>query len=852
MEKTESHYTLGDGVLPYRYELVFEPDMKKFTYKGNARIEGKAKTGVRNIALNAGELEIQSAKVKDAKGIQNAKVARNRKKNLLLLRLGKQVSGDIEIEIEFTGIHNDRLYGFYRSRYDSPEGSKYLLTTQFEPANARNAFPCFDEPLFKAVFEVSFVVPEGLSCISNMPVKSEKKLSEGRKIVSFMPTPKMSTYLLYLGVGEFARITSKYRNIEIGVITTPGKEKYSKLALDYASKFLAYYEKYFGIRFPLPKMDLIAIPDFAAGAMENWGAITFRETALLGDEKSAVATKQRIAEVIAHEFVHQWFGDLVTMKWWNDLWLNESFANFMSYKALDAVMPEWEMMNRYVAEVVGAAFAADQLSATHPISVKVNTAEEIDQIFDDISYNKGGAVLNMLEGYVGNVDFRKGLGLYLKKNAYSNAEKYDLWNSIGEASGKKGKGISVPEVAQSWIDNKGYPAVYVEKVRNGLKLKQERFMLLDKKPKTTKWLIPVEMGYLDGKARSAFVMKEREMSIGIDKGKKPKLNFGQRGFYRTHYSQEMLDSIGEMIKEGEVKGLDAWGIENDLYASMKKNTVTMPDYLDFVEKYCFAAKYPMNLGVLSHLRGLYTLLYGRKFQDSDRIARIFKEYSMDIIKQVGWKKNPEENSTTALMRSAAILGSGLTGEHMTVNKANKMFGKDNGREIMDPDIRSAVYAVVAWSGNAETYKNLRERYEKEELPDEKIRLLASLGMFSDEKILRKAMDYSLSEKVRYQDSFFIPAYVSSNPLGRNVIWKWTRKNWKDLMKRFRSGTHMLGRYAENLSLVDDAREVLEIKAFFRDKANMRADIKNPVDKTFEIMEINGRFVKYNMNVRREA
>ncbi len=852
MDKREDHYTLGKSVLPERYELVFEPDMKKFVYKGSVKIDAKAEKGVKNIKLNAGELEIHAAYVESSAGREKAGISRDMERGLLELKLGKPVSGGIRIEIEFTGIHNDKLYGFYRSKYEGSGGSGYLLTTQFEPANARNAFPCFDEPEFKAVFEVSMIVPEDMSCISNMPAKSEIKNGAGKKTVSFMPTPRMSTYLLYLGVGNFVRNTSKYRNIEIGLVTTPGKEKYSKLPLEYAVKFLSYYEKYFGIKFPLPKMDLIAIPDFAAGAMENWGAITFRETALLGDVNSAMATKQRIAEVIAHEFVHQWFGDLVTMKWWNDLWLNESFANFMSYKALEAVFPEWEMMNRYVAEVVGAAFATDQLKATHPISVKVDTPEEIDQIFDDISYNKGGAVLNMLEGFVGNSNFRKGLNAYLKEHAYSNADKYDLWNAIGRASLKEGNGRRLPEVAKSWIDNEGYPGIEVERAGSKLALRQKRFMLMDSGKENTEWLIPVEMGYLDGKGRESLLMSGKALSINVEKGKKPKLNFGQRGFYRVFYSQDMLESIGEMIKENEVKGLDAWGVENDLYAYMKKNLFTLGEYLDFVEKYCFAAKYPMNLGILSHLRGLYTLFYGKEFAEGERLKKIFKEYSMDIIKQVGWKKNPEESPTTVLMRSSAILGSGLAGEHMTVNKAKKLFEQSQKGISIDPDIRSAVYSIVAWSGNGDTYSGLRERYEKEEVPEEKVRFLAALGMFSDEKLLKSAMDYSLTSRVRYQDSFFIPAYVSSNPLGRKVIWKWTRENWSELMKRFKSGTHMLGRYAENLSLIDNQSEVNEIGRFFSRKGNMRADIRNSVDKTMEIIEINRRFTSRSMERRKEA
>lgn len=848
MKETESHDTLGEKVIPSRYEIRIEPDFTTFEYGGEERIEVTVNESTERIAINAGELEIKRAVVRDGKGEQVARIMNDGKNERVFLGLGRRVAGKAEIEIFFRGYHNDKLYGFYRSRYLVGGKERYMLTTQLEPANARNAFPCFDEPAFKAAFDVSLIVDEKLSCISNMPVKEERKLGNGKKLVAFQTSPRMSTYLLYMGVGEFVRMTSRYRNMELGVVTTPGKEKYSKLALDYAARFLAYFERYFGIRYPLPKLDLIAVPDFSAGAMENWGAITFRETALLGDEKSSVTAKQRIAEVIAHEFVHQWFGDLVTMRWWNDLWLNESFANFMSYKALDEVMPEWEMMTQYIAGVVGTAFSADQLASTHPISVRVNTPEEIDQIFDEISYNKGGAVLRMIEGYVGHEAFRKGLNHYLDKNSYSNAEKYDLWNAIGWAASKGGKKLRVPEVARSWIDNRGYPAIEVRKTKAGLSLSQERFMLLEKEKGRTVWPIPLDIAYPQGGREVRTLMRGKELLLRNEGRSQPKLNSGQTGFYRTIYTKDMLDNLGEMIKSVEIGGRDAWGIENDMYALAKKRVYTLSDYLSFIDKYCFAARYPLNASVLSHLRGLFCLFYGGDERIAERIRELLRNYSAEVIKQVGWKRTPDETATTTLIRSAAILGSGISGERMTLNKANKLFKEQSREHAIDPNIRSAVYGLVAWSGNRGAYETLRSRYEREELPEEKIKLLASLGMFGDAGVLRRSLDYSLSKHVRYQDSYYIPAYVSSNPLGKRIIWQWTRRNWKVFAQRFKSGTHMLGRYIENVGAANDPKTMAELRRFFARKENMRSDLKNPLAETLEMMEINHRFASYNRKV----
>jgi len=851
MKDANGHDTLGDNVIPSRYELLLEPDFSKFEYEGEERIEAAVKESTMEIKINAEELEIREARVKDSSGSQNAEIKKGKDKGLLVLRLKKPVDRKIEIAINFKGYNNDKLYGFYRSGYKVGKSERHILTTQFEPANARNAFPCFDEPSFKAVFDVSLVVEKKFSCISNMPVKEEKETGNGKKLVVFQTSPKMSSYLLYMGVGEFRRTTAKYRNIELGVVTTPGKERYSKLALTYAASFLEFFERYFGIKYPLPKLDLIAVPDFSAGAMENWGAITFRETALLGDEKSSVSAKQRIAEVVAHELVHQWFGDLVTMRWWNDLWLNESFAEFMSYKAMESVMPEWEMMTQYIAGVVGTAFAADQLASTHPISVRLKTAAEVDQIFDEISYNKGGAVLRMLEGYAGNEIFRKGLNIYLRKNSYSNAEKYDLWNAIDSAARGSGRKLFVPDVARSWIDNKGYPSIEVKKTSKGISLSQKKFMLLEKKKDRTRWLVPLNITYPPSRKETRFLMRDSQLRLKSPVRSQMKLNVGQKGFYRTAYAPDMLDSLGEMIKNAELDGIDGWGVENDLYALAKKGSYTLGAYLGFVDKYCFAAKYPLNASVLSHLRGLYGLFYSENPAVSERIRELLRDYSGELLKQVGWKRTPDETSTTTLIRNGAILGSGLAGDRMTLNKANKIFGEHNRDNVMDPNIRNAVYGLVAWTGNRKTYMALQKRYVKEELPEEKIKLLTSLGMFGDKRILKDSLNFSLSNHVRYQDSYLIPVYVSSNPLGRDLIWNWTRKNWKALMQRFSGGTHMLGRYVDNLAVANDPKTMREVHSFFIDKKNLRPDIKSSIDETLEIMEINSRFVKRNKDAETE-
>ena len=410
MEKSQ----LSDSISPIYYDLLFEPDLANFTFKGTTKIKIKLKKPSSQITLNSSELKIKNAKIIHNNKTHNAKIGVNEKEETLSLKTSEPISKEATIEIEFEGILNDKLSGFYRSKYMQNEKEKYLATTQFEAPYARQAFPCFDQPDKKAVFSVSLLIQKDLKAISNMPIVSETK-KENKKLVKFEETPQMSTYLLYMGVGDFEFIESKLRDIKIRIVTLPGKSKEGKFALELTKKFLSYFEKYSKIPYPLPKLDMIAIPDFNAGAMENWGAITFREILLLfNPEKTSLPVKKRIAEVIAHELWHQWSGNLVTMKWWNDLWLNESFATYMAYKAVDNYFPEWHMWEDFVSDSTGGAMDADMLKTTHPIAVKVSSPNEIEEIFDEISYGKGGSVLRMIESYLGEETFRTGVSNYLK------------------------------------------------------------------------------------------------------------------------------------------------------------------------------------------------------------------------------------------------------------------------------------------------------------------------------------------------------------------------------------------------------------------------------------------------------
>ncbi len=825
---------VGD-IIPLNYRITIDTNMKSFRYKGNEIITVAVKKPLLKIPINAIEIDFVSAKVRCKGHEQIAKATVNAKSGIATLAFTKPISGRAELEIEFTGKNNDEMAGFYRSKYGKGKNRSYLLTTQFEATDARRAFPCFDEPALKATFDLTLIIDDKLEAVSNMPVKGTRRMENGRKYVSFLTTPRMSTYLLYMGVGRYERLAGNAGKLKVSVLTMPGMKKYAKLPLEYAISAIKYYERYFGIRYPLPKVDLLAIPDFAAGAMENWGAVTFRETALLVDENSSVATKQYVADVVAHELAHQWFGDLVTMKWWDDLWLNESFATFMSAKAVDAAFPEWNFMAQYIDDTIGTAFSADCLKSTHPINVEVKSPGEIDQIFDRISYEKGGTVLHMLEDFVGKEQFRKGLNAYLKTHAYSNATKYDLWNAIAKAS----RNSSFSTVAKAWIDKTGYPSVLVEEGQKRFKLRQQRFTLLENASNEV-WPIPLH--YIAASGSGTMLISQRTSSIKTDSDW-IKLNYGQAGLYRTEYSKDMLKKVGELISKRKLSDIDAWGIENDFFALARSGRRKLAEYLAFIDAYLKNVGYPANVSVLGHLNWLIAIATGTKFEDS--VKKMTIAYSIPLLSRLGWHTKKGEGNIDTILRGMTISSLGIAGHKPTIDKALSLFSMFMKGKAIESNIRSAVYAIAARNGNADVYNFFLKRYKSENEPEEQRRSIQVLGAFSDAGLLGKALKLSLSNEVRLQDSFVIPAVVSSNPFGRSLIWKWSRQNWKTLMKRYASGTHMLARYVDNMGLMYGQEALSELSSFFSRKENRRDDIKRSIAQLLERVEVNTSFMKAN-------
>src|SRR5438445_2453141 len=541
-----------------QYDLFMDVDFIGLKYTGKRTIDLTTTGDVNLDAVNLQVLSVRS-------GTRNILFKQNGP--VVEIQTGR-FSGPLEVE--YKGKVSDNFTGLYKASF----GEGYVLSTHLEAVQARKVLPCVDHPAYKAHFKVTVRTDADLSVISNMPIDSEK--NEGnKKITSFQKTPKMSTYLLYLGVGKWVKKKDHRGKTEL--YSAYAKRSKGEIKMDFAfeaaKNVLDYYESYFGIPYELPKLHQVAVPEFAYGAMENWGAITYREIRLHVDKDTTVQTKKAVASVVAHEIAHMWFGDLVTMKWWDDIWLNESFATFMGQKSIDFAYPQWTIWQDFVRTQTAGAQARDGLKSTHPIEAKVSDPAEIEELFDEISYGKGASILRMIEAYIGPDNFQKGVANYLQQFRYSNAAGRDFWTRLQQASGTE-----VNRIMEAWISKAGYPIVTVSLSNAKLKLEQERFLLAGGIKKQT-WPIPVTIS-VDGKTQQLLLDKEKT-EVKISNPKSLKLNVDRTGFYRTDYRGSELQAL---VWGGELSGLDRYGIANDAWAFLNSSRMSWRQYQNLLER----------------------------------------------------------------------------------------------------------------------------------------------------------------------------------------------------------------------------------------------------------------------------
>ncbi len=822
MQKKNSNKNvrLTPNVTPTQYDIEIKPDLMNFTFSGIETITLELAKPTKTLTLHSKEIEIDTAEVLINKEKAFAKISYNETAQTATFAFSKSIpKGKTELTLVFRGILNDKMRGFYRSKYFVDGKEFHMATTQFEATDARRAFPCFDEPAHKAVFNVSLVVSKGKTAISNTLPVSVEEHEAGYEIVKFSPTPKMSTYLLAFIVGDFESIEAKSKDgVLVRVFTTPGKKHQAKFALDCAVKTLEFYEKYFDIKYPLNTLDMIAIPDFSSGAMENWGAITYRESALLVDEShSSASNKQWVALVIAHEIAHQWFGNLVTMEWWTHLWLNEGFASYIEYLAVDKLFPKWDIWTQFATNDLGVALRLDALMHTHPIEIPVHHPDEIGEIFDEVSYSKGASIIRMLADYLGEEDFRDGLRYYLKKHSYKNTETLHLWQAFEKVSKKP-----VAKIMHNWTSKPGYPVVKAEMKNGKIELSQSRFfsspISKQKAKDKTKWEIPIIFG-------------------------ENKVNLGESGFFRTAYSKELLEKLREPILNKKLSPRDRLGVVRDLFALSEAGVIPTTDALEFISAYKHEDNYTVWVEIASGLARIEQLLGANKSKALDALNI---ELFSPVLAKLGWEKKDGELHADALLRSLAISRLGRSGDKKVVVEARKQFDLIKQGKPVNPDIRGAIYATVASNGGMKEYQEYIKLYKKETLHEEKNRIGGALGDFTDDKILCEVVHFAMSEHVRIQDTVGILSSVGANPSGRNIWLKFIKQNWNTLLARYGDGGMALSRVVKAISGSAEEKHFKAFKAFFA--THKAPGAERAINQVLERLESNIAWLKRDKRI----
>ncbi|MDA8142222.1 MAG: M1 family metallopeptidase [Desulfobacteraceae bacterium] len=760
---------------PLRYALHIVPDLTHWTFKGQVTIELEAGAAADTIDLNLLELAVWRCRLRSGEVWQDLTFTVEPAKESLTIRLPQAQRGRIELQIDYQGIINDKMAGFYRSQA-TVDGRHYqMAVTQFQESSARQAFPCLDHPLHKATIDLTMIVSKEQTVIANtLPVHEEMVDDTHRKVV-FGTTPKMSTYLLFFGVGPFELVQdSQDRRVRLAHL--PGQGHTTALGLEFGRKALAYCEKYYDIAYPLPKLDLIAVPDFAFGAMENWGAITFRENLLLHfaglTSQSGV---QRICEVIAHEIAHQWFGNLVTPSDWKYLWLNESFATYFGFGVVAHYHPDWGIWDQFLHTETATALVRDGLRDTIAIEIPGGEHVVINSSTAPIIYNKGGSILRMIQGFIGPEAYQQGVRGYLRQHQYACAESRHLWEAFEEASAQP-----ISAMMQNWIGQAGHPLVSVDRRGDRLTLSQQRFTYLELDSEQT-WQIPLTLTTwgADGQAREqALMMQGPNAEVALPpKTQAYKINNCQTGFYRVAYQDDKnLAALGQRIQDQTLGAEDRWGLQNDLYALVRRGSVTLETYLDFLNYYQNESAFLPLISICGHLFQAMLCVTGARAESVKAKGRALAGQALD---RIGLQPKESEPQTTAILRDQLLWQATVWGVAEAADFAADQFQRLTAGQSVHPDIAKAVMQTGAWTQGRPALEFLRGRYAQSPSEHERMNILAAFGAFKEWDLTQEALTFSL-EKVPPRNRFMPIVAVSANPTAQAQLWAWYQANRQTL------------------------------------------------------------------------
>ncbi|WP_419659857.1 Ape: uncharacterized aminopeptidase [Desulfosarcina variabilis str. Montpellier] len=758
------------AIRPTAYTLVIEPDLERFQFAGRMTLTATIEQPTETITLDCAELAVWKCRV-NAEGADDdpadCSFTLEPKKEKLTIHLPEAISGTVAMTIDYMGQINNRMAGFYRSRINGGGAYDHIAVTQFQESDARRAFPCLDHPAQKAVFTITMIIPEALTAIANTGVDRLRVLDDGRKAVVFHPTPKMSTYLLFFGVGPF-EIHKDDQDARVRGVCLPGMGDQTEFGRRFGRKALSYGEEYYAIDYPLDKMDLIAVPDFAFGAMENWGAITFRENLLL--HVPGVTSREgesRICEVIAHEIAHQWFGNLVTPEDWKYLWLNESFATYFGYGMVDHHHPDWEVWHQFVRNQTETALTRDALVETFAIEMPGDVQVAITTSTAPIIYSKGGSILRQLEAWIGPDHFKSGLRRYLTEFAYGCAASQHLWESLAAVSG-----MPVDVLMKNWVTQPGFPVITGRRDGDTLSLTQRRFTFQAHDSAQT-WMVPVTViAYAaDGSASTQTLFLDRaegELTLPPDTAAY-KINPDQTGFYHTTYAEtENLTRLGCLVKAQKLSAMDRWGIQNDLFALVKAGIAPMAHFLDMADNYLTEKAYLPLTSLDSHLFEAFLVLSG---DVQSRIAQTATMVTNAALKTLGHLPVADEAPTTAMLRDQLLVHGALLGNTEVLDFLTDQFKAFMGGGIVPADIFRGVMTAGAVMGDTEALDGLIKRFEESTVEHERMTLATALGAFGQRQVLDRALDYVLDnvpDRIR-----FLPLVAAAgNPAASESLWPW--------------------------------------------------------------------------------
>ena len=819
-------------ISPVNYKIWIEPDLENFKFNAATEILFTTLDVVKEISLNILEIAVWTCKAKVDENFENCPFLVNNSKEELRIFLPRAMGGEILVRIDYQGRINDKMAGFYRSRYVSGEQTRYIAVTQFEESDARRAFPCMDHPAQKAIFDIVMDIDPQLEAISNARVKRQQQLQNGKKRVIFEQTPKMSTYLVFLGVGEF-EIETDDEDPRVRAVTLPGVQKYARFGLKFGRKVLHYSETYYGIPYPLAKMDLIAIPDFAFGAMENWGAITFRENLLLHyPQITSTSGEARICEVIAHEIAHQWFGNLVTPSDWQYLWLNESFATYFGFGAVDHYFPHWDTWQQFLDSLTGSAMTRDALNETFAIEIPGGEHVVINSSTAPIIYNKGGSILRQIQGYIGEEKFKQGLRHYLKTYEYGCAASHHLWDSFEKVSNQP-----IRSMMKSWIEQPGFPIVSVRRDGNHLILTQKRFTYLPN-DSVQSWQLPISIKLFSHDAEDRhmeILMDQPETRIEIDeKTTAYKLNNRQTGFYRVQYSDtHNLAKLGERIGELSLSPEDRWGLQNDLYALVKSGDASLDDYMRFLRYYANEDDYLPLTSIASNLLATYLTV---KDDTKNAIAALTIPWFEDIIKRIGRVPDEKEKHTISILRDQLIWNASLYGSEKTTAFALEKFQSLMKGDAVHPDIMKSVMQVGALTGGKGAFDWFDQRFQSSQIEHERMNILIALGCFTDIDLIKKTQQYVL-DTVPARNKFIPVVAMASNPKALALLWDWFVTNLEQI-EQFHPMLYerVIGAIIPTAGIQNTA----EVKTFFEDYMRQTDKARDVIKLSLEKLEINLR------------